>query len=216
MKRLFRGIKRFSGGRAAFLVGWLISALLAPALAAATNFGGPLDVTKACDGNLTSQCVAANYQHTIYYDSTITGDYITAMNHAVTQYDSTSDMWVMTATLSNTNDVRAYKASYGANGAWAWGACQDPPLFVGTRPGDGHTHYHNWCTPQLLHWNTFYESNFNTVTKKKAIACHEVGHTIGLRHSTESGSCMRNPPTVGTTDTTMTSHDRGLVNFHYP
>jgi len=216
VKRLLLTARRLSGARAAFLVGWLTATLLGPTVATATNFGGPLDAGRACDGNLSSQCVAENYTHYVYYDSSISGDYITAMNYAVSYLDSTSDMTMATQGLSNTNDVRSYKANYGANGAWAWGACMDPPLYAGSRPADGHTHGHNWCKPQLLHWNTYYASNFSTLTKKYAIACHELSHTIGLRHSSETGSCMRNPPTTPTIDTTLTSHDLSHINVHYP
>ena len=218
VKHVPRTLSRLSGGaRVGFMIGWLLTALLAPAFVGASNFGGPLDVGKACDGNLTSQCVAENYTHSVYNDSSVNGDYLTAMSYAVSYLDVNTDMTVTTVTLSNTNDVRAYKANYGANGAWAWGACQDPPLYVGARAADGHTHGHNWCKPQLLHWNTYYASNFDTLDKKRAIACHELSHTIGLRHSTETGSCMRNPPTTGgSIDKTLTTHDRGQVNVHYP
>ncbi len=217
VRALSRHVERIAPGPlVAVLVGWPLVTAFAPAFAAASNFGGPKDSTAHCDGNLSSQCVAENYTHRVWYDASLTTAYANAMNYAISDYSSVTAMSIITEGLSNTNDVRVYRANYGANNAWAWGACQDPPSYAGSRPADGHSHGHNWCKPQLLHWNLYYESNYSTQAQKEAIACHELGHTVGLRHSSESTSCMKNPPTTGGVARTTTTHDRGQVNAHYP
>ncbi len=211
-----RGTGRHPAMMLGLISGWLLVAVFVPAVVRASNFGGPKDASAECDGNLSSECVAENYTHFAWYDSSITTPYITAMNYAVSHYTSVTDMSVATQGLSNTNDVRVYRANYGSNGAWAWTACQDPPLYAGSRPLNGHTHGHNWCKPQLIHWNTYYDANYATSSKRNAIACHELGHTMGLQHTSDSASCMKNPPTVGGIAQATTTHDRGHVNAHYP
>ena len=198
-------------------LGVIVGQAASPLLAVATNFGGPLDAWKACDSNLSSQCVAENYTHRIYYDSSLTQPYRDAVNAIIPVYDAT-DMSVATEAYGTTNDVRVSGGYWGQNGAWAWTACANAPTSKGTRPADGHNHGHNWCKPQIFRWNLDYSANYNTPDKRKAIACHEVGHTMGLRHSGDPASCMKDPPTL-TTPPAMaptSSHDVPRINEHYP
>lgn len=51
-----------------------------------------------------------------------------------------------------------------------------------------------------------------TTTQRKALACHEVGHTVGLDHSNESSSCMR---TGAHTTVKLSSHDVAHINGRY-
>ncbi|MEU6720305.1 matrixin family metalloprotease [Nonomuraea sp. NPDC046802] len=47
-----------------------------------------------------------------------------------------------------------------------------------------------------------------STTQRQALACHEIGHTVGLDHSTESGSCLRTVTKYGT-------HDVAHINGRY-
>ncbi|MEU7860491.1 matrixin family metalloprotease [Nonomuraea sp. NPDC049141] len=51
-----------------------------------------------------------------------------------------------------------------------------------------------------------------STTQRQALACHEIGHTIGLDHSTESGSCLR---TGSHTVTKYGTHDVAHINGRY-
>ncbi|MEU6713634.1 matrixin family metalloprotease [Nonomuraea sp. NPDC046802] len=51
-----------------------------------------------------------------------------------------------------------------------------------------------------------------STTQRQALACHEIGHTVGLDHSTESGSCLR---TGSHTVTKYGTHDVAHINGRY-
>ena len=72
-----------------------------------------------------------------------------------------------------------------------------------------------WCYPQQIFFNVTHPSNWDgTPTGRDTVACHELGHTLGLRHaiSTQS-SCMRNAQTIYPT---ITTHDEAMLNGLYP
>ena len=69
-----------------------------------------------------------------------------------------------------------------------WVNC--PPDNTGT----GGTDPNRWCRGQTLVLNSylywFDNSVFDTDAQRRNIACHEMGHTVGLRHRAELTSCM--------------------------
>jgi hypothetical protein len=75
-------------------------------------------------------------------------------------------------------DVIVYAADYGENGAAGWVWCPpDAPQGTNDR-GD------RWCRHQELHFNLNprYAAFFADPASRDYMACHELGHTIGLRH----------------------------------
>lgn len=199
----------------AMIVGALVGQAMFPMFVVATNFGGPLHSGVACDANMSSECVAENYTHYVYYYSTLTQPYRDAVDATIPAYDAT-DMTVQAEAYSSTNDVRVSEGNWGSNGAWAWTACATTLNGAGSRPADGHSHGHNWCKPQLLRWNLYYAANYSTADQRKAIACHELGHTMGLQHTSDTASCMKDPPTTTPLATSPTQHDKDRLNEHYP
>jgi len=63
-------------------------------------------------------------------------------------------------------------------------------------------------------------AKYSTLTRTKAIACHEMGHTLGLRHNT-TAACMKSPPTSPASGADYTyiyedfSHDDPLLYAAY-
>lgn len=65
-----------------------------------------------------------------------------------------------------------------------------------------------WCRPQLLYLNTYYEhSEWETSgVIRKWLACHELGHLVGLQHAIDDfhanwdESCMRDGDVTGPPD----------------
>ena len=136
----------------------------------------------ACDDTSASQCVANNGTHTID-DIGLSAAWNTAVDDAIDQYDDDPSVSVAWSASSALDDVWAYSADQGINNMWAWTACHNGPsvTFGGTDPN-------RWCRPQVIRFNDSYTQ---TASQKKSIACHEMGHTLGLRHSNEAGgSCM--------------------------
>lgn len=100
---------------------------------------------------------------------------------------------------SATNDVRVSDGDFGQNGYYAWGRCANTPSDEGDNGTSADGKDLKWCKPQLIYFNDWYtDRNYHTANDLKAIACHEMGHTTGLRHKTQTGgtnSCMRPDPT---------------------
>lgn len=183
----------------------VLSVVLAnPALA--SNFGSNTasggSGAHPCDTTKQSQCVADNGSHTVY-DFNLSSTWHTAVNNAiVVQYDPVTDVSASWAGSSNP-DVYGTSGAYGVNGLWGWGLCSGSATYGGSDPD-------RWCKFRWMEFNTSYSQN---ATQKDAIACHELGHTLGLRHSAESsGSCMKaNQRTIWV----ISSHDRSMLNGQY-
>ncbi len=187
-----------------------IVALLAfPEQAAASNLGSNTasggTAAHACDHSLSSQCIANDGHHTVA-DFGLDNGWDTAVDHAVSLWNG--DATVSVAWLNGNpsgDDVWATNGTFGINGAWAWTQCTASTLvtYGGTDP-------RRWCRPQELLPNDSYSQ---TGPQKNVITCHEMGHTLGLRHSNEaSGSCMKKDQrTIGT----ISAHDHAMLAALY-
>ena len=86
-------------------------------------------------------------------------------------------------TGSSGYDLCMFDSNYGDNDLYGWNAC------AGFTAG---SHPNQTCTMDWVRWNTFFST---TIQEKNSIACHEIGHSVGLRHpttGTDTTSCMRN------------------------
>lgn len=87
------------------------------------------------------------------------------------------------------------------NSGWAATyQCQQP------NPG---SHPNITCRHARIRINTFYQD----VVTKIAVACHELGHGVGLQHR-DGSTCMNRVNHSGTR-TTLGDHDRAHINNHY-
>jgi hypothetical protein len=77
------------------------------------------------------------------------------------------------------------------SGLWPNTRCKQAGLFVNT-----------------FHINTAVNDNY-----ARAIACHELGHTVGLRHVNSGVSCMSNPAVQEKTG--LTDHDKQHLRDKY-
>jgi predicted Zn-dependent protease len=162
-----------------------------------------------CDTSNLSQCVNNNNNDLIIFGSPLAQSHKDAINFAIADYNAKNPGIVLYISVLGPDlvDVIVSDTTVVGNGSWAWGQCRSPATTGGTNPDA-------WCYPVLLKWNLAYEaSKYPGTTAKRDVACHELGHTMGLRHSNEtSGTCMIN---ASTTFTTMSAHDQTMIAGQY-
>jgi len=170
-----------------------------------------------CDTTIQSQCIAPNAYETV---SIVASAAITAqVRGAMANYNSVAppvDMVEFYPSPPNYSDVLVSTIT-SPTAALAWTQCA-----TGATYGGSDASHTRWCTPQKLVYNLTYQtSHFPTDNAKQYIACHELGHTVGLRHplSTEpQATCMRtatiSPKYVPTYTTTSTT-ERAQIASHY-
>lgn len=88
-------------------------------------------------------------------------------------------------------DVWAMDNTYGVTFPVAWVDCP------AAHSGIGGTGSNRWCRGQYLRFNASWEPTYSG--EENEMACHELGHTVGLTHNTHNyagqpetyDSCMR-------------------------
>lgn len=148
----------------------------------ANHAGRPIGSFSTCRRLVTPpRCssVGNDNQHFVAFNATlITGLAESLRDTMIEDYEPTKlEMTVQEAVTPET-DVIAFSQDYGNNGAAGWVYCpRDAPQGV-NRKG------HRWCQQQELHFNlnpsmaVFFADDGS----RDHVACHELGHTLGLRH----------------------------------
>lgn len=168
----------------AVVIGVAAFALVAqqPAPVAADHGGRPIETSQTCRRDAPpDRCVSVgnDRRHYVAFDATLTPELASSLRDAMLEdYDPTSlDMFVQAGVTSDT-DVIAYSIDYGENGAAGWTNCPEDA------PQGANTVGHRWCQRQTLHFNlnARYLVFFADDESRDHVACHELGHTLGLRH----------------------------------
>lgn len=130
----------------------------------------------------------------------------TGVNNAVANYNTVFSStfgvstWADTACTDVPADMCVYDSYYGATLPWnAVVSC------IGTTSG---SHPNKVCTvTEIL-------INLSKNLGAQRLACHEMGHSVGLRHSSESASCMKDT-SAGGTSAVLSSHDKNHLATFY-
>lgn len=122
-------------------------------------------------------------------------------NSLLNDYNPTDLAVLQYTTTSCTQETCAMDSDYGNNGLFGWNAC-----YPGATSG---SHPNQTCSNDWVRYNT---NGSLPALSANVVACHELGHAVGLRH-TAANSCMRNNPLPSNPD--LTDHDRGHINSRY-
>lgn len=190
---------------------------MGPAPAAeAGNWGS--GITWPCDSTLKSQCVANNEAHYYWIDPvSLARDQASVRGMQVIADGSEINRFVSVSRLNS--DVIVVQSNATGVEAFAWGAC------IATGAYYGGSDPERWCFPQVFTWNTWSvaANKVNLTDEYEYIGCHEMGHTVGLRHAAAStDSCMQTTgkPTGHSGNLPMDDfpalHDYQELNLRYP
>lgn len=103
------------------------------------------------------------------------------------------------------SDVTVMDAFYGDTG-WAGRAvCQETLATYGITDG------YQTCVHNHVQINQSSDNGTDS-NYRKAVVCHELGHTVGLRHTSDTSSCLRNPAQV---TVALNDHDKAHINSWY-
>lgn len=186
--------------------------VVAIAAAASANFGsqgncGYLHDSSALNWQYNCVSLANNKWHAVRPN--VLGNQWDGIDDALVwsidnNYDPTS-LVAYDTTSDSLPDVWAHDYWYG-NGPIAWVNCPEDNTGLGS-----HGTNLTWCRGQDLVFNASQAWQITNQNGRRGVACHELGHTVGLRHSSETASCVYSqvPPT-----TALTNHDRNHLNFY--
>lgn len=166
--------------------------------------------------NFGSQQATFRYAGTTGAVSLLPSNTMTVQAVNMSQYRFDGVAWTMAADYSPTRlrtalgrgsscsssyHVCVYAQSYSSvRNVNGWASCRD-----GSRSGRDPN---ATCFYQVVRINT------DTSPPRVRIACHELGHTVGLRHTDENASCMKQTGAGGRSEV-LSRHDRDHINGHY-
>ena len=135
-----------------------------------------------CDRPVTPpRCasVGNDIWHFVYVDASVPRGVASALRRTIREdYDPTYLRVRVQSQMTAATDVIVYAADHGENGAAGWVYC--PP----DAPQGMNANGDRWCQRQELHFNlnARYAAFFADRASRDYMACHELGHTLGLLH----------------------------------
>ena len=188
----------------------VLSVLLISAAAWTIVFPAPVDATNfgstSCGGTPVNCVSLANsWAHYVYF-SNVRSDIKNATIWSLDNNYSPTDVEAVETSSSTDNDVSVHSYTYGQNGVFGWVNCPSDAVTSGSHPN-------RTCKGQVLKFNETYAYGFDTVDERRFQACHEMGHTLGLRHPEGDGdTCLRQG---NLSITHLRPHDRDELNATY-
>ncbi len=203
------------------VLGALALVAQAPAAVSADHGGDSIGSLMRCDRPVTPpRCssVGNDMWHFIYIDPSVPPELADSLRQAMAQaYDPTYLVLIEQPEITPATDAIAYAGDHGANGAAGWVYCPpQSPQGLNSR-GD------RWCQHQEIHFNlnARYAIFFDDDASRDHISCHELGHTIGLRHwgnppesdAPRAATCMNADTPNG--PTTLHPNDADHIRQYY-
>jgi hypothetical protein len=188
----------------------MLAASLSGSVVAQHRSGPPVSSLLPCDRPVDPpRCVSVgnDSRHFVYIDRSVPRDLAAAIRRTMAEdYEPTHLRMRVQSRVTAATDVIVFAGDHGQNGAAGWVFCPaDAPQGV-NRQGD------RWCQRQELHFNVNprYAAYFADRASRDYMACHELGHTVGLRHWGDP------PQTEGPAAATCMMPDKpdGPANLH--
>lgn len=171
-----------------------------PAAVSASNFGS---AGTAGTSGTTNGVWLTNNNFWNVGKMSLTATYSTGVDQAVEEEYEATDFTANPLTPATCDeagyDVCVFDSNYGDNGLNGWDAC------AGATTG---SHPNQQCGLAWVRINQFYSP------PAKRIACHELAHSVGLRHTQEQASCVKRTADGGTSSD-LSAHDMAHINANY-
>ncbi len=136
-----------------------------------------------------------------------------AADWAIAQYNAT-DMRAYRDQSDPYPDVEIHDYNYGPSVGWV--AINRCPT---NNSGTGGSHPNRWCRGQLNVFNShyyWYDSGvYDDQFQRRKLTCHEMGHSVGLRHNDVSSNSCIWPRYWETTGSILHSHDITHINSRW-
>jgi hypothetical protein len=150
-----------------------------------------------------SNCVANNKDHQLHYYQLQSGQ-LNASRWVMENVYAPTQLNYFETTISNA-DAIVYDFTFGLTGWWGVTYC-------GTGASQGGTDPDRWCRPFTVQYNLSYPGVFDTQADRRYIACHELGHSVGLRDLSDGATCMDDTQIV---HQFLSAHQIGDINAQY-
>ncbi|CAN5773613.1 hypothetical protein BH24CHL6_BH24CHL6_08590 [soil metagenome] len=175
---------------------------------AANNWGSGVSNTKPqggheCDDSQLSECIAdSGIIHYVYFFNVENAQRLDTINRIDVVYQPVPGLAVQVQSAqTSATDVVVIDDNYSTSQFPGWTRCAYNATYGGSDP-------YRWCKHQYIFYNLDRTSFFSTQQRRRMIACHEFGHTLGLQHTGNGGtaqdSCMYS---TANTSTTLRQHE---------